>query len=119
MRRSKLRAWNLWLLLAVLLATCPIGSRELRAETAAYATISGLRADVARRLKNVAGIQKVSLNPRDRAIIFVTVNNDRVKRIEVDVTNLYGRIQNLPSSKREAEVRRFVHTVSTHLLTNI
>lgn len=112
--------WQIfWLPIVLSLAIGSTGSWAARAQTRTYATVGDLRAEVARRLGSVEGILKVSPDPKDHAVIFVTINDDRIESIEVDVTNLYGRILNLSSSQREAEMRRYVRMISTHILKSL
>jgi hypothetical protein len=105
-------------LLLVALIVTVTGLPNAHAGPKSLSTVSGLRAEVARQFARTNGIRNVTLDSSDPAVIQVEIDNERVRAIAVDVTNLFERLKAIPASQKPAEVQKFVKTVSTHLLAN-
>ncbi|WP_143748790.1 hypothetical protein [Mesorhizobium sophorae] len=100
-------------------------------DTPKFEDVAALRAEVISRLKTDNRIKDTTPDPADPARFTVTRARSTGKDLElqVDVTNLLGRIRDLPTSEAETEIQRFLRVIvlsdtengfdASHLIANI
>jgi len=99
-------------------------------DTPAFKDAAALRADVISRLKGDNRVKEATPDPADPARLSVTrVRPGKDQKLEVDVTNLLGRLRELPAEEVEPEIRRFLNVLvltdteggfdADHLIANI
>jgi hypothetical protein len=100
-------------------------------DTLKFENVAALRAEVIFRLKTDRSTKEAIPDPTDPARF--TVNRERSTgkdlELQVDVTNLLGRIRDLPSAEAETEIQRFLSVLvlsdtednfdAGHLIANI
>jgi len=100
-------------------------------DTPAFKDAAALRADVISRLKRDNRVKEATPDPADPARLSVTTvrPSDKDQKLQVDVTNLLGRLRELPAEEVEPEIRRFLNVLvltntesgfdADHLIANI
>lgn len=96
-----------------------------------FEDVAALRTEVISRLKTDSRIKETTPDPADPARFTVTRARPAGKDLElqVDVTNLLGRIRDLPTAEVETEIQRFLRVIvfsdtedgfdAGHLIANI
>ncbi len=96
-----------------------------------FRDVAALRVEVMARLKTDSRVKQAVPDPADPARLSVTSTQSSGKdqKLVVDVTNLLGRIRDLPTAEAETEIQRFLRVVvladtegdfdAAHLIANI
>ncbi|MBZ9869205.1 hypothetical protein LB515_27840 [Mesorhizobium sp. CA15] len=80
--------------------------------TPLFKDADALRTEVISRLKTDSRVKAVAPDPIDPARLHVTtVLSGKDQNLEVDVTNLLGRLRELPSEDIESEIQRFLNVL--------
>ncbi|MEI9406788.1 hypothetical protein [Mesorhizobium argentiipisi] len=78
----------------------------------AFKDTAALRAEVISRLKGDRRVKQATPDPADPARLSVTrVSPGKDQKLQVDVTNLLGRLRELPADEAEAEIQRFLNVL--------
>ncbi|TIR14810.1 MAG: hypothetical protein E5X34_31690 [Mesorhizobium sp.] len=81
-------------------------------EAPAFKDAAALRAEVILRLKEDSRVKEATPDPADPARLSVTtVRPGKDQNLQVDVTNLLGRLRKLPTDEAEAEIQRFLNVL--------
>lgn len=99
-------------------------------DTPRFKDAAALRAEVISRLKGDSRVKQATPDPTDPARLSVTTERSaKDQKLEVDVTNLLGRLRELPPEEAETEIQRFLNVLvltdsesgfdAGHLIANI
>ncbi|RWB74384.1 MULTISPECIES: hypothetical protein [unclassified Mesorhizobium] len=123
---------HLWAVARGVLASVSLSGfvATAHSDTLRFKDTAALRLEVISRLRSDSRVKEAIPDPVDLARLSVTtVRPGKDQKLEVDVTNLLGRLRELPANEVETEIHRFLNVLvltdtesgfdADHLIANI